>query len=41
MSKDLIVHVEIALAFDEDRPGGRVKIINGFDHTKAQRFLQP
>ncbi len=41
MSKYLIIHIEIALAFDEDRPGSRVKIIDGHDYAKAQRLLEP
>ena len=41
MGKDLVVHIEIPFAFDQDRPGGRVKIIDGRDDAEAQGLLEP
>jgi len=38
--ENLIVGVEISFALDENRAGGRVKIIHGADHTEGKGLLK-
>jgi hypothetical protein len=39
--KYLIIKIEVSLALDKDRTGGRIEIIQGGNQTHAQGLLKP